>query len=220
MVEIFRWNQTLKHPIWWWWWRDFSLSIKPWTYLNSSTWQGIVIVPFWSNPYSFSASFSSCMNSGWLKYITGTMNLCCSSPWPTLTAKHPFGTSLTTCFLPWWWWRCGRCRWKFLRLLSPEPILPFCTKIRSQKNNEIYGNPSFLFLLLSQKIREKEKVFSTRKQKKRAKDLRWWLVWRGSEKSIWEIVVRWSWLMNTKYKQHTKHKKILYKNSERDWGEF
>jgi len=107
---------------------DFSLSIMPWTFLNSSTWQGILMVPFWSKPYSSSASFNNCMNSGWLKYMTGTTNLCCSSPWPTLIAKHPFGTSLA-CFL--WWWRWGRCRWKFLRLFSPLPII-----ISLQKKNK------------------------------------------------------------------------------------
>lgn len=124
-------DQARKHPIAWWWWRDFSLSIMPWTFLNSSTWQGMVMVPFWSNPYSSSASFRSCKNSGWLKYITGTTNLCCSSPWPTLIARHPFGTSLTSCFFPWWWWwRWGRCRWKPRRLFSP---LPISVKIIDQK---------------------------------------------------------------------------------------
>lgn len=104
-------NETRKQPTWWlWWlwrrWNEFSRSIIPCTCRNSSTWQGIAMVPFWSNPYSSSASFSNCMNRGWLKYITGTTNLCCSSPFcPTLTAKHPFGTAAPDC-----------------RRLSPLPI--------------------------------------------------------------------------------------------------
>ena len=128
-------HQKPKHPIWWWWWwKDFSLSIKPLMFLNSSTWHGMVMVPFWSKPYSSSASFNSCMKRGWLKYITGTTNLCCSSPWPTLIAMQPFGiASLSTCllFFPWspwwwwwwlWWWRRWRCKWKLLGLFSALPI--------------------------------------------------------------------------------------------------
>ena len=90
------------------------------------------MVPFWSKPYSSSASFNNCMKSGWLKYITGTTNLCCSSPWPTFIAINPFGiTSLNTLLLlllmlllffsP--CWRRWRCKWKLLGLIfSPWPI--------------------------------------------------------------------------------------------------
>jgi len=129
----------------------FSLSIMPWTYINSSTWQGIVMVPFWSKPYSSSASFNNCMNSGWLKYMTGTTNLCCSSPWPTLIAKHPFGTSLA-CFLWWWWWRLGRWRWKFFRLFSPPPIIISISlqkkrKKRKKERRRIKTLEFFLLLL-------------------------------------------------------------------------
>lgn len=103
------WHEGLKQPMtWWWWWGSFSLSMRSWTYLNSSTWQGIIMVPCWSKPYSFSASFRSWENSGWLRYITGTTNFCCSSsPSPTLIGKHPFGIrSLVTNFFLWWrqWW--------------------------------------------------------------------------------------------------------------------
>lgn len=151
-------HQTLKHPTWWWWWSDFSLSIIPWTYLNSSTWQGIVIVPFWSNPYSSSASLSSCMNNGWLKYNTGTTNLCCSAPCPTLIAKHPFGTSLITCFFPWW----RRCKWKFLKLFSPLPI--FRTKQNNWENKD-RQNPNLFFFFYLTLISEKLKSLQENERK-------------------------------------------------------
>jgi len=100
------------------WWRFLSLSIKPRTFLNSSTWQGIVMVPFWSNPYSSSASFNSWMKRGWLKYITGTTNLCCSSPRPTFIAINPFGTPLNSCLC----WRWCLCKWRLFGLFSTKPI--------------------------------------------------------------------------------------------------
>lgn len=110
-----RQNQTLKHQAWWWWWwwwRHVSLSMMPWTVRKCSTWHGMVMGPFWSNPYSSSASLSNFMNSGWFMYMTGITNLCCSSPCPTSTAKHPFGTSFRSFFSWWWWWkwRCGMCK--------------------------------------------------------------------------------------------------------------
>ncbi|CAL9082140.1 unnamed protein product, partial [Musa acuminata var. zebrina] len=62
-----------------------------WTRRKYLTWQGMVIAPWWSKPYSSSASLSSRTKSGWLRYSTGTTNRCgCSPSPPTLIPIHPF----------------------------------------------------------------------------------------------------------------------------------
>jgi len=86
-----------------WFWVDISLSMRSWTYLKSFKWQGIIMVPCWSKPYSSSASFSSWENKGWLRYIIGITIFSCSSPCPTLIGKNPFGMSLITTFFLWGW---------------------------------------------------------------------------------------------------------------------
>lgn len=99
-----------------------SLLIRSWTLWKSETWQGIMIVPFCSNPYSSSAFLRSSWNKGWFICAAGITKRCRSSSLPTYTATQPLGTSLRKscassselpCPSSWWWWWGGKCKWKW-----------------------------------------------------------------------------------------------------------
>lgn len=114
---------------WCWCWLDMSLWMRSWTYLKSLRWQGMIMVPCWSKPYSSSASLSSWENKGWLRYITGITIFSCSSPCPTLIGKNPFGISLITTFFLCGWWRHGR----LLIATSPKLLSPLSHITRQQR---------------------------------------------------------------------------------------